>query len=241
MTIEIISETTEAEYILYKRRWYGVLIWALINLMTSWVWITYSSISSVSAEFYKVSENAVNSLALHIWVVSAGVARDTGNDWCGAPFTALPLYNLWFSGNSKVAANAIMSLSNPTGAAYLFLSAMLTLWKLAQLIGPAICSGVTVLSIFVPAKPPTLPSMSLEEEKIHPKTAIMLLAKNPRFWLFSIPFVIFVGFFNTVGSLLFQMLSPYGVSPATSGYLGAVLIDCGRVTATIVSLIIDKF
>jgi FLVCR family MFS transporter 7 len=54
-------------------------------------------------------------------------------------------------------------------------------------------------------------------------------------------FVIFVGFFNTVGSLLFQMLSPYGVSPATSGYLGAVLIDCGRVTATIVSPIIDKF
>lgn len=47
-------------------------------------WIAYSSISSVSAEFYNVSENAVNSLALHIWVVSAGVARK----FCGVLFSS---------------------------------------------------------------------------------------------------------------------------------------------------------
>lgn len=54
-------------------------------------------------------------------------------------------------------------------------------------------------------------------------------------------FMVFVGFFNAISSLLFQILSPYGASSDTSGYLGAALIGSGLVVAAIVSPIIDKF
>lgn len=55
------------------------------------------------------------------------------------------------------------------------------------------CSGVMAFSIFVPSKPPTPPSMPLEEEKIRPKTALMLLSRSPRFWLFFIPVCLMPG------------------------------------------------
>jgi hypothetical protein len=35
-TIETLSETAGLQYVHYKRRWFGVLIFVLINLMTSW-------------------------------------------------------------------------------------------------------------------------------------------------------------------------------------------------------------
>ena len=49
------------------------------------------------------------------------------------------------------------------------------------------CSAVMIFTVFVPSKPPTPPSMPLEEEEIHPKAALVLLSKSPRFWLFFIP------------------------------------------------------
>jgi len=36
MTITTTGEVTDLSYLLYKRRWYGVLILTVINLMTSW-------------------------------------------------------------------------------------------------------------------------------------------------------------------------------------------------------------
>ncbi|KAF8851769.1 hypothetical protein BDZ45DRAFT_765962, partial [Acephala macrosclerotiorum] len=56
-----------------------------------------------------------------------------------------------------------------------------------------------------------------------------------------IKFTIFVRFFNAIDSLLFQILSFYGISLDTSGYLGATLIGYGLVATTIAFPIIDKF
>ncbi|PVH81105.1 putative cell surface receptor/MFS transporter [Cadophora sp. DSE1049] len=290
MTFEVISE--DVQYVHYKRRWYGVVIWLLMNLMTSWGWLTFTTIITASADFYSVSENAVNNFSIIymaclvafspvvIWMMhrtgfrftflfgAAGLsvgswlryagARTTGPSYAltivgqvimgmaGAVPISLPSHytNLWFSGNSRIAANAIMSLSNPTGGA------------VAQLIAPIVVKtkqdiptlmlyisliAMSALSILVPAKPPTPPCMPSEEEHIHPKTALMMLAKNVKFWLFFIPFTIFIGFFNAISSLLTQIMSPYGVSSDTSGYLGAAFIGVGLVTAAIATPVIDKF
>ena len=51
MTIETITVATEMRYLLYKRRWYGVLIWTLINLMTSWAVRYFTSIFHARAIF----------------------------------------------------------------------------------------------------------------------------------------------------------------------------------------------
>ena len=51
VTIEIVAGTTEVGYTLYRRRWYGVLIWVLTNLMTSWAVRYFASIFHLRAGF----------------------------------------------------------------------------------------------------------------------------------------------------------------------------------------------
>ena len=55
-----------------------------------------------------------------------------------------------------------------------------------------------------------------------------------------IPFWIYVGFFNSISSLLAQIMEPYGFSEEDSGIAGAVLIAVGLVSAAIVSPIVDR-
>lgn len=54
------------------------------------------------------------------------------------------------------------------------------------------------------------------------------------------PFAIYVGFFNSTSSLLFQMMGPYGFTNDEAGIGGAVLIAVGLVTAAVTSPILDR-
>lgn len=55
-----------------------------------------------------------------------------------------------------------------------------------------------------------------------------------------IPFFIFVGFFNSISSLLNQMMIPYGFTDDEAGIGGAVLIVVGLVFSAITSPILDR-
>lgn len=56
-----------------------------------------------------------------------------------------------------------------------------------------------------------------------------------------IPFAVYVGFFNSISSLLNQILSPYGFSETDAGIAGAILIVVGLVVAALASPITDRF
>lgn len=58
--------------------------------------------------------------------------------------------------------------------------------------------------------------------------------------MIMIPFVVYVGLFNSISSLINQMLAPYGFSETDAGIAGALLIVVGLVTSAITSPIIDK-
>ena len=138
-----------------------------------------------------------------------------------------------------------MSLANPFGGA------------LGQLINPflatkkehiprmtlyvAIISTAASLPTFlVPAKPktPVSPSSTHTTPNLH--RTLYLLTSNPTFWLVAIPYWTYVGFFNSISSLLTQILTPYTFSETESGIAGALLILVGLVTAAITSPIIDR-
>ena len=55
-----------------------------------------------------------------------------------------------------------------------------------------------------------------------------------------IPFSIYVALFNSVSSLINQILEPYGFSEDNAGIAGALLIVVGLVAAAVISPIIDK-
>ncbi|EFX01056.1 cell surface receptor major facilitator superfamily transporter transporter [Grosmannia clavigera kw1407] len=153
--------------------------------------------------------------------------------------------DLWFTNRGRVTATALMSLANPLGAA------------LGQLIVPfwvnrshdipnmvlyvAIISSIcSVPSFFVYDKPPTPVAPSAETTKATLRESFWLLSRSVEFWLIFIPFAVFVGFFNSVSSLLNQIMEPYGYSDDASGIAGAVLIIAGLVCAAITSPILDR-
>ncbi|KAK5661994.1 hypothetical protein OQA88_10105 [Cercophora sp. LCS_1] len=153
--------------------------------------------------------------------------------------------DLWFTNRGRVAATALTSLANPFGAA------------LGQLIVPfwvtnpsdvssmvlyiSIISTVCALpAFFIPARPPTPASPSSETPKLSLRSSIPALASSLEFWLLFIPFTIFVALFNSISSLLNQIMAPYGYNEEESGIAGALLIVVGLVASAITSPIIDR-
>ncbi|KAJ6437760.1 cell surface receptor/MFS transporter [Purpureocillium lavendulum] len=153
--------------------------------------------------------------------------------------------DLWFTNRGRVAATAVTSLANPLGGA------------LGQLINPlwvkepsdiskmvlyvSIISTVcSVPAFFVPAAPPTPVGPSSETPKLRLRESVGVVTRSPELWLVLIPFFIYVGFFNSISSLLNQMMKPYGFSDDDAGIGGAVLILVGLVAAAISSPILDR-
>lgn len=64
-------------YRVYKRRFFGLAQLVLLNIIVSWDWLTFSAVSSTSAEYFAVSESAINWLSTGFLfafvVVSPGV------------------------------------------------------------------------------------------------------------------------------------------------------------------------
>ncbi|KAK2599281.1 hypothetical protein N8I77_011051 [Diaporthe amygdali] len=153
--------------------------------------------------------------------------------------------DLWFTNRGRVAATAIMSLANPFGAAIGQL--IMPFWVYSASDVPnavlyvAIIATVCALpSFFLPAKPPTPPAPSGETSKLSIPTSARILSRSPEFWMLFIPYAVYVGFFNSISSLLNQMMEPYGFNDTDSGIAGAILIVVGLVSAAITSPILDR-
>ncbi|KAL2075830.1 hypothetical protein VTL71DRAFT_773 [Oculimacula yallundae] len=153
--------------------------------------------------------------------------------------------DLWFTNRGRVAATALMSLANPLGGA------------LAQLIGPAwvskasdipnlvlyvsiIASVATIPSFFITAKPPTPSSHSGTQPKHPLRPSLQFLLTCPEFYMIVIPYAFYVGLFNSISSLINQILQPYSFTEDEAGIGGALLIVVGLVTSAITSPIIDR-
>jgi MFS family permease len=105
-------------------------------------------------------------------------------------------------------------------------------------------SQATVASIpsfFIPATPPTPPSASSATTKTPLLPAVSQMLKTLEFWLILIPFGVYVGFFNSVSSLLNQILSPHGFSETDAGIAGGILIVVGLISSAILSPLTDKY
>lgn len=100
-----------------------------------------------------------------------------------------------------------------------------------------VCS---VPAFFIPAKPPTPVGPSSETPKLPLRESLPVVARSLELWLLLIPFAIYVGFFNSISSLLNQMMNPYGFTDDEAGIAGAVLIVVGLVFSAVTSPILDR-
>jgi len=304
------SAVAPVQYRVYKRRWLGILVLMMMNIVVSWGWLTYAPVSNHAAEWFHLStETPVNwlstvtffayiaatpyvvnfssrrapkaltsrSAVIHLlgrysikptlllasglvfvgsWIRYAGTrCQSIGATMFGQilmgfsqPFflNAAPHYSdLWFTPRGRVSATAVVSLSNPVGAA------------LAQLIDPMLATKAsdipnmvlyvaviaTVGSLFwagFPAHPPSPPCASGSHAKATFSETITTIKSNYNFWIMMIMFSIYVGLFNAFSSLLNQIMMPRGYSENDAGITGALLIVTGLVSTAIVSPIIDR-
>ncbi|KAJ5762313.1 uncharacterized protein N7511_005695 [Penicillium nucicola] len=279
----------------YKRRFWGLAQLVLLNIVVSWDWLTFSSISTTTAEYFGVSESAINWLStaylfafcvvspLVIWILNKGGPkpaivttaalllvgnwlRYAGTKANGGMF-GLAMFGqiligfaqpfclcaptryseLWFSDRGRTSATAVASLANPLGAA------------IGQLVGSewttkpsdipnmvlyisVISSVAAIPSFFLPSKPPTPASASSSNITETPiLKATKQLVSTWEFWQILLPFSIYVGFFNSISSLLNQILSPHGFTETDAGIAGAILIVVGLLTAAVLSPLTDRF
>lgn len=72
------------------------------------------------------------------------------------------------------------------------------------------------------------------------QASIRVLLSSPEIWLIMAPFAVYVGFFNSLSSLLSQIFTPYGFSDDDAGIGGALLIVVGLVASAVASPLIDR-
>lgn len=72
------------------------------------------------------------------------------------------------------------------------------------------------------------------------RASAKVLFNQVEFWLLFIPFAVYVGLFNSVSSLLNQIMMPYGYNDEEAGIAGALLIVVGLVAAAVTSPLIDR-
>ncbi|EXJ82218.1 hypothetical protein A1O3_06031 [Capronia epimyces CBS 606.96] len=64
-TLSRISTTSQVEFKVYKRRFFGLAQLVLLNIVVSWDWIAFAPVSSTSAQYFGTSESNIN------WVSTA--------------------------------------------------------------------------------------------------------------------------------------------------------------------------
>lgn len=56
----IISAQEIDHYVMYKRRWFGMLAIFMLNLSTGLVWLTFNAVPDISAEWLHTGKSHVN-------------------------------------------------------------------------------------------------------------------------------------------------------------------------------------
>ena len=127
-----------------------------------------------------------------------------------------------------------------------------TIARCALLIVCIQSSVASLPSFFLPSRPPAPPSASAAAAAAAEGETDLMTAKGQligdtiqllgqvEFWLIFFCFSVYVGFFNSVSSLVNQILEPYNFTETEASIAGAILILAGLVFAAITSPIIDR-
>ncbi|CAH1258649.1 MFSD7 [Branchiostoma lanceolatum] len=157
------------------------------------------------------------------------------------------LAQLWFAENQRATANMIGSMSNPIGL------------LLANVISPAIVKSkadfLKVLGVYcapagvgvllatfgvcssVPPSPPTASAAATSETFWQ---GIKKIVKNLQYWILFTIFGVGLGLFNTLATILEQVLCPRGYDNTYVGLCAALMIICGVVGAGVAGILVDK-
>jgi FLVCR family MFS transporter 7 len=90
-----------------------------------------------------------------------------------------------------------------------------------------------------PSVPPSASANASREENFAKSLGKLMTDRN--IWVLVIEFGLSFGSFNTIATIVNQLLQPYGYSNDNAGTLGALTIFLGIVGSAVVGLIVDKW
>ncbi len=155
----------------------------------------------------------------------------------------------WFPNHQRALATTVASVANPVGVAIgylippIFVSAdsdeMALMLKIEAIVVSALCG---MLILFFVEAPPTPPSASAEQRALEGDfcTSAQTLARDPNWRLVFAQMMVSNGSFNTLATLVAQLVAPYGYTDDFAGLLGASVVFAGLVGAGIASAIVEQ-
>ncbi|KAI8140363.1 major facilitator superfamily domain-containing protein [Fennellomyces sp. T-0311] len=94
--------------------------------------------------------------------------------------------------------------------------------------------------MFMPAKPPTPPSLVQDQDRPSFFCGLKLLAKNHNFWILFVVHSLNVGISIAFGTIFTQIISPYGYTDAEAGQLNAIAFFAGTLGCSVAGPVLDK-
>jgi predicted MFS family arabinose efflux permease len=157
----------------------------------------------------------------------------------------------WFAPSQRDLATAIASMANPIGNAIGTLLPSLIITDdnptsnqfLILLSAEAVFTLLTTLLIIIifRSDPPTPPSPSEEHHQpIQLKEDFIKLMKNIHYLTLLFGFSLGLAVFNSLTTLLYQLIEPSGYTSDDAGMFGAIIIVSGLLNAFIAGVIMDK-
>jgi len=105
-----------------------------------------------------------------------------------------------------------------------------------------VCSFAAIAAIILTVeKPPSPPSASASEKATPFLQGLRLVSKNTAYILLVITFGIGLGIFNTITTVLDQIVIPLGYTEDDTSVFLATLVGCGLVSAGITAPILDTY
>eukprot|EP00058_Branchiostoma_floridae_P023403 XP_002608893.1 hypothetical protein BRAFLDRAFT_85549 [Branchiostoma floridae] len=243
----------DVEYRVYSSRWFILFVFCFLNLSNAMMWLTFAPISDHTAEFYKVTFDQVNWLSLVFMIVSIplGVAATWLLDTLGLRPGVILAAWLNLVGAIIRLISAIPSIPEP--ARFPVVITGQTLTALAQpfiLEAPAKLAQLwfaenqraTANMIGSMSNPIGLLLANVISPAIVKSKADFLnvIVRNLQYWILFLIFGIGLGLFNTLATILEQVLCPRGYDNTYVGLCAALMIICGVVGAAVAGILVDK-
>ena len=104
-----------------------------------------------------------------------------------------------------------------------------------------ITTGCSAIAPFIPSKPPTPPTIAIEER---PKTNVLkefkALCRIPEFWLLTVGFTVLMGVANCFSRIQWLLMAPYGLSDVNVGLTGALPLAVVLIFSLIIANVADR-
>ncbi|EXL63925.1 hypothetical protein FOPG_19803 [Fusarium oxysporum f. sp. conglutinans race 2 54008] len=158
-----------------------------------------------------------------------------------------PYSEAWFRSGSRATATAISGLATILGGAvgqYIMSAWIQSTNEVVQgiLYQSILLSAICSITVFVPSKPLTSPSLVEKQATTVPVLQeLKILATTVELYLIAIPFGLLTGSFNTLSFLIFQICTPYGFTTDQCVNAGLLLVVPGLIASLIAGRLADKF